>query len=153
MAFTDRAAEWKNGAMVKASETKLGLGILAASRELGVKALIQRVGDAAAVGTDKTQKYLGTYTKHIKDAADKAEKAAAAAYDAIMAEPKLAREGAKGTDAELIVPNYTDEQIEALVGLAFTQSYKMEMAKVNAKFPIAQEILTKYMTNFKVHSV
>lgn len=152
MAFTARVAWDTNANMKGAKDTKLALGILAASRELGVEALLQKVGDAAAVGTDKTQKYLGNYTAEILKAKKAAEDAAAAAHKALIADTAT-REGVEKTAAEGLVPVYTDEQLEGLVGLAFTQSYKMEMAKINAKYPIAQDILSKYMTNFKVHSV
>jgi len=131
-------------------EIQYRLGLQRARQELGVEELIQKIGDAGRIATDKVQAYLAEYQDGVLDVVQKAQSAAVTMYTTNIAKPAVRLTGASKGGRVGNELAYTGNQIEAALTLAFKQKYEMEMLLLNQRYPLANSIVGKYMTQFAV---
>lgn len=121
--------------------------IIRIKEDLGVDELLLAIEDSQRIASDKVSQYLGLYKTKVSKAVDAADAAAITkANDVIGAlsanyDPRAAVDDAK---------RRSGKNVEKLVTLAWKNTYELQMEDVNALMPLAQQIVSKYMSNFNV---
>jgi hypothetical protein len=130
--------------------------IIRIKEDLGVDELLLAIEDSQRIASDKVSKYLSGYKTKVSGAVTAADKAAIA-----KANQLVGRDGDNLTkafnDVQGTPVTYTQDtairsgkNIEKLVTITWKNTYEMEMEDVNAMMPLAQQIVSKYMSNFNV---
>jgi hypothetical protein len=103
-------------------------------QELGVDELLLAIDDAKKIASGKVNTYLTTYETKVVEAIEAADTAG----DAKVAELSVAAD------------KRSVRNIEKIVALTWKNSYELDMTDLNARMPLAQQIVSKYMANFSV---
>jgi len=110
--------------------------LLRVKQELGIDELLVSIHDAKKLASDKVRDYLAEYSTKVTDAVTAADTAAQ-----VVAEQLLITEGGV---------KRTGKMTEKLIGMAWKNSYEASMEDINSLYPLAQQIVSKYMSNFSV---
>jgi hypothetical protein len=135
-----------------AFEVRVQDAITRMKQELGVDELLLAVRDAKRIASVAVRDYLTTYGDAVERALDTADDMAAAKFQAVEAGFQGAQLNqaypAVGAQVPANQQLRSGKNVEKLVALAWKSSYEIEMEDVNAQMPLAQQIVSKYMTNF-----
>jgi hypothetical protein len=131
---------------------RVGDMIMKIKEDLGVDELMLAIEDSRKIASTRVSQYLSSYERKVYDAVTAADIAAVNKYQAV------AIDGTGGNAAQLGVgDNFNQEStkrslrnIEKLVALAWKNTYEAQMEDANAQMPLAQQIVSKYMSNFNV---
>jgi hypothetical protein len=110
--------------------------LLRVKQELGIDELLLSIHDAKKLASDKVRDYLAEYSSKVAAAVAAADTAAK-----LVADKLLTTEGGI---------QRTGKMTEKLIGMAWKNSYEASMEDINSLYPLAQQIVSKYMSNFSV---
>lgn len=130
--------------------------IIRIKEDLGVDELLLAIEDSQRIASDKVAKYLSGYKSKVSAAITAADKAAIEKAQQLVGDggANLAKELVDNNGAPLTYTKInairSGKNIEKLVTITWKNNYEMEMEDVNAMMPLAQQIVSKYMSNFNV---
>lgn len=101
-------------------------------QELGIDELLLAITDAQSIASSKVELYLAKYQRAVEAAVGAADTEAVNYYTRT-----LTRDGTRSA-----------RNIEKLLALQWKGVYEVRMEDVNAQMPLAQQIVSKYMSNF-----
>lgn len=110
---------------------RINNGIANIKQELGVDELLVALNDAKEIASPSVKSYLEKYHKKVGDIIDGAETETKTYADRVTKDD-----------------NMSLKNIEKLVATKWKQVYELQMDALNSVYPLAQNIVSKYMANF-----
>jgi hypothetical protein len=108
--------------------------------DLGIDDLLLAIADARSIASQRVDQYLERYQERVIQAVVGADDAASLYYTQnLRADQALGGIGAAVRSAK---------NIQKLLAMKWKANYEVEMEDVNASMPLAQQIVSKYMSNF-----
>ena len=111
--------------------------------ELGIDDLMLAISDASSIASAKVTTYLEKYQSRVTAAITSADDAAIQYWRDDLSQDLHNRAQVNGLPVERSARN-----IEKLVAMKWKANYEVAMEDVNASMPLAQQIVSKYMSNF-----
>jgi F0F1-type ATP synthase membrane subunit b/b' len=103
-------------------------------QELGVDELLLAIDDAKKIASSKVETYLTNYKDQVEAIIVSSDAVASTSFDNLVKDDE----------------KRSARNIEKLVALGWKNKYEMGMTDLNARMPLAQQIISKYMANFSV---
>jgi hypothetical protein len=131
------------GAQLQAFQTRIYDLLVKIKEELGIDELLLAIQDAKSIASSKVEQYLNKYEERVRAAVRKADEAANQYFVLDLQTDRV--------DGALINRQPVERSarnIEKLVAMRWKANYEVEMEDVNASMPLAQQIVSKYMSNF-----
>lgn len=114
---------------------RLGDSLVRIKQELGIDELLFAIEDAKSIASQQVKDYLTKYSEAVNKAVTSADTDAQTYY-----KDKLSQ-GQPG--------NRSARNIERLLAMKWKANYEVAMEDLNAQMPLGQQIVSKYMNNFK----
>lgn len=109
--------------------------------DLGIDELLLAIQDARSIASQRVDQYLDRYQQRVIAAVTNADNAATIYYDQDLRADQI--DNGNGGMAQRSAKN-----IQKLLAMKWKANYEVEMEDVNASMPLAQQIVSKYMSNF-----
>lgn len=121
------------GLQVTAFNNRVYDAMVRIKQELGVDDLLGAIDDASEIASEKVKKYLDKYAGKVRDVLKICDNDTKTYFDTLSGNAAVNRSG---------------RNVEKLIGLKWKSLYEVQMEDVNAQMPLAQQIVSKYMSNF-----
>jgi hypothetical protein len=139
--------------LAQAYPARVGDMLIKIKEDLGVDDLILAIEDSRKIASTRVSSYLANYETKVIAAVQKADENAIDKYKEIAVDQTADAGGLAVSDNSGVASGKRSlRNIEKLVALSWKSTYENMMEDANAQMPLAQQIVSKYMSNFNVRA-
>lgn len=140
--------------LAQAYPARVGDMLIKIKEDLGVDDLILAIEDSRKIASSRVSSYLANYETKVIKAVEKADDSAITKYKEIAITEPIGDAGqlAASDNSGVLSGKRSLRNIEKLVALSWKSTYENMMEDANAQMPLAQQIVSKYMSNFNVRA-